>query len=713
MNNRERSPYHYNQFGGNIGGPVRRDKGFIFFDYDGQRNTQPNTVFLNLPRVVPSDPDTQRAIQTLTPLANSWTRTQNQDVFLIKTDWILSSAHNLSVRYNHQNFKGANFENGGAQHSVEHTGASNVNTNTLSGTFTSILSSRFFSELRAQFARDKEPGEANSANPEANIFEGGQTVLIIGRNFFSPRETTIKRGQISENVTYFVDAHTVKFGADVNVDRIFNYFPGNFSGSYRFNSLASFANGRPTGAGENYVQAFEGAGTTGPTTHPNITEFAAFIQDDWRVSNTMTLNLGLRYDLQSWAQPLVSNPDAQLQAAGIDTGRIQTDKNNFGPRLGFAFRPGQSGRSVIRGAYGWFFARTPAIMIGTAHSNNGLNVQTITVTGSDVPTYPNKLAAVPAGATVPRPTIFVFSKDYQNPLVQHGSFGLEYGLSDDLAVQATYLFARGSRLQRSTDMNVGVPVPTTISTNEGNVLTYRRYPNERRFSNFNRVISFESTANSVYHGLALTLNKRYSRNLMMMTSYTFGKVIDDVPDATAVVPNSFDDSKFAQDPQNFRDDRGPGINDQPHRFVMSGLWDLRYADAAQNAVVRALAGGWSVSGIFTAQSGQPYSGLLTVDLNNDGNNRNDRAPNLGRNTFRLPKTITLDPRVTKEVPVKEHARLQFIFEAFNVLNRSNFSSVRTTLYSLSNNQLVRQTNFGTPLGSGGPRIIQIAAKVLF
>jgi hypothetical protein len=100
-------------------------------------------------------------------------------------------------------------------------------------------------------------------------------------------------------------------------------------------------------------------------------------------------------------------------------------------------------------------------------------------------------------------------------------------------------------------------------------------------------------------------------------------------------------------------------------------------------------------------------------LNNDGNGRNDRAPNLGRNTFHLPKTVTLDPRITREISLNESARLQLIAESFNVLNRANISSVRTTLYSLTSGQLVRQTNFGTPLGTGGPRVLQIAAKILF
>jgi outer membrane receptor protein involved in Fe transport len=414
---RAKSPYHFNQFGGSVGGPIKKDQHFFFFSYDGQRSKIPNLVFLNLPRTVPTDAATQSGIQTLSSLAQSWNRSLDQDTFLGKSDFQFGANHRLSVRYNQQNFTGEGFENGGAQNSFEHTGASLVKTNTFSGTFTSILSNRLINEARSQFLRDKEPGEANSDRPEATIQEGGQTVLIIGRNFFSPRETTIKRGQFADTVSYIAGQHSMKFGGDWNVDRIVNFFPGNFGGSYTFTSLASFAGGRPTATGERYVQAFAGSGTTGATTKPNLSEFAGFFQDDVQVTPKLTLNLGVRYDYQGIEQPTTKNSDPQLIAAGIDTSKIPTDKNNWAPRIGLAYRSGTAGKPlVLRAGYGLFYGRTPSIMIGTAHSNNGLNVQTITVTGTSVPTYPATLNAIPAGASAPTPTIFLFRQGLRQPV---------------------------------------------------------------------------------------------------------------------------------------------------------------------------------------------------------------------------------------------------------------------------------------------------------
>ena len=290
INAREKSPYHFNQFGGDVSGPIKRDRAFFFFDYDGQRNTQPNLVFLNLPASIPSDADTQTGLQILQGKSQSWNRTQDQDVYLVKTDFQLNTNNRLSVRYNHQNFTGEGFENGGPQNSLEHTGASLVKTDTLNVAWHSILSPTFLNEFRFQYARVKEPGLANSSDPEVTVPQGGQTVLVIGRNFYSPRDTPIQPGQFADHISHLRGNHNLKIGVDLNIDRILNFFPGNFSGAYRFTSLAGFSRGRPTGPGERYVQAFPGGGTTGATTRPNILEFAVFFQDDWRVSRSLTLN---------------------------------------------------------------------------------------------------------------------------------------------------------------------------------------------------------------------------------------------------------------------------------------------------------------------------------------------------------------------------------------------------------------------------------------
>ena len=710
INNRVKSPYHFDQFGLSVGGPIVRDRHFFFANYDAQRNSIEQIVVLG-GRPYPTDAASQAGLAKLQALASNYPRNQDQDVYLLKTDHEILAKSHLSLRYNRQEFTGLNFESGGTTIAVEHSGNSLVKTDTLSGVLTTPFNASLFNEVRGQYAKDQEPGTANTAAPEAVIRQNG-IVLTIGRNFFSPRETTIKRNQIADTVTYLWNTHTFKGGFDVSKDDILNFFPGNFSGSYTFTSLANFQNGIVN----RYVQAFPGPGTSGPRTNPNILETAVFIQDEWRIRPSLTLNAGLRYDKQSIEQSQVRNPDAQLAAAGIDTRVVPEDSNNIGPRVGFAWNPGQNNRTVIRGGYGTFYGRTPAIMIGTAHSNNGINVQTITFTGTQVPVYPNIFPALPTGVALPKPTILVFDKDFENPTVHQASVGVEQGLTNDLSIGVSYQYVRGENLQRSIDTNVGASSIVTSAISTGGNVSYKRYSSVRPFSNFGRIIEFQSTARSEYNGLTLDLNKRFSENWQARLAYTWSEVMDTRPDATAVVPGTSDDAKFAQDSLDLEGDWAPGDNDVRHRVVLSGVWNLdSYASGLNNSFVRGLFGGWGLSGIASYQTGQPYSPVLFFDLNNDGNARNDRAPGFKRNSFRLPSQFLIEPRITKDIPLAGDLSVQLIAEAFNLLNRSNVSFVNTGFYNFdaTTSILTPIANFGTPTGSAGPRIVQIAAKLRF
>ena len=709
---RPKSPYHYDQFGGSLGGPIRRDKAFFFLNYDGQRNEVPNEVNLdqNLAGLtLPNDPATVAGLATLRTKANSWTRGQDQDVLFGKVDWHFSESELATVRYNDQDFTGKNFENGGATNAEEHTGNSLVTTRSLNATLSSILGTSLFNEVRTQYAKDEEPGEANSNLPEATIRQSGRTILTIGRNFFSPRETTIDRWQAADTLTWVRGEHTWKTGFDFNRDRIINFFPGNFSGAYTFNSIASFNRGIPDAPGERYVQAFPGAGTSGATTHPDIFESAVFLQDEWDVRNNLKLTMGLRYDRQGFEQPEVRSPDPQLAAAGIDTSFLNIDKNNIAPRLGLAWTPNP--RTVVRAGYGIFYGRTPAIMVGTAHSNNGINVQTVTFTGSQAPQYPFIFPSLPTGGTLGKPTIFVFDRDYENPEVHQASLGTDYELTDNIAIGAGYLYVRGRKLQRSTDINLFAPVPTAVPVQGDGTVTVQQFPTARPFTNFDRIIEFQSTAESEYNGLTLELRRRFTGRLLYNVAYTLGKVEDTVPDATAVVPNSSDDAKFPSNPFDFDADRAPGNNDQRHRLVFSGLWDLDYWQE-QTGFRKALLGGWSMSWIATWQTGQPYSKTVTNDLNRDGNTRNDIVPG-SRNSERLPDIYNVDLRVAKRIPLTGGADLELIAEAFNLFDRDNITLQRNVFYNFTGGVLVPQTNFGQDIGAADNRIVQLALKITF
>ncbi len=743
----KRPPLQINQFGGRLGGPIKENKAFFFFTYDGQRQKLPN--FLDPPNFF-TQPANIQAL--LVPKLGTYQINRNQDVFMGKVDISLNKSNQLTIRFNQQNFTGKNNEFTSSLGTQEHSGDSIAKTTTLSGSVVSTITNSLVNEFRFQVARDREPGLANSDQPEAQI-NTGSGFLLIGRNNFSPRETTIKRVQFVDNVSYGRGRHNFKTGIDVNVDRIFNFFPGFFTGQYTFSPITGVAASGYEAFQKNtpsaFAQNFPGAGTTGPTTHPNSTDFAVFFQDDFRITPKLTFNLGLRYDKQFMARPPVQNPDAQLLAAGLDTSRQPNDSNNFGPRFGFsyAFDP----KTVVRGGYGLFYGRTTAIMLGTAHSNNGINILGVTLSCTVVPnpcpTYPNILSAAP-GVGAQTPNLFLFAPNYQQPYVQQGRIGVEREIIKDTTLSVTYLYFRGVHLSRTRDINLFAPVATPAADQvTAQPFTIQRFPGSsfsasapiRPFSKYNRVDLFESSANSRYNGLAIQAQRRFTHtrtpgfeggNWQFLVAYTFSKAQDDKPDQTSVVPGGGDDSKVAQNPFDLRDEWGASDADQRHRFVFSSVLDLGRVKS-KNKLLQILLNDYTLSSIDQIQSGFAYSAQVGADLNRDGNSRDDRVPGFARNSFHSPAVYQSDGRITRTIRTSENTRLRLILEGFNIFNRANiglapggsyFSFVNINLYrgftANANNTLtllpaLPATAFGLPRSITTPRQVQLAIKFDF
>lgn len=694
-----RPPLRINQFGGRVGGPIVKNRAFFFFTYDGQRSDIPQV--LDVPNLSTAPAAAQTA---LLPKLGTYQVGRNQDVILAKTDITLNQSNNLSLRYNHQGFTGVNNENNGPLSAEEHSGDSLVKSDTFSGTFASTLTPSVVNEFRFQFARDKEPGQANSADPEAVINTGAGN-LNIGRNNFSPRETTIKRAQVIDNVSVVSGRSAYKFGLDFNFDRVLNFFPGLFSGSYTFPSYAAFATNSPSA----YTQNFAGANTSGGTTNPNLSEYAFYAQDDLRLTPKLTLNLGLRYDYESLACPPVANPDTLLLNNGINTGNCPKDKNNLAPRFGFSYAPDE--KTVIRGGFGMYYARTPVIILGTAHSQNGINVTGINLNAAQLTTlglhYPNILTAPPAGTSA-NPNLYYFAPDYEQPYVEQGRIGVERELWKNLSLSATYLYYHGLHLTRTRDVNLFAPV-ATVFTGGGQSYTFERFPSARPISratgaSYNRISVFESAAHSVYNGLAFQATQRFTRGFQFIAAYTYSHAHDDRPDQTIVVVGA-DDAKIVQNQINPSADFARSDTDLRHRFVFSPVYEIGRIKWSENAVARALFSDYVLSGIVQAQSGSPYSALVGNDPNNDGNRANDRLPGTVRNQFTTPSVYQFDARITRVIPFNESIRLRLMLEAFNIFNRANVVLVNNTFYNLTGGVLVAPTAvtaFGTPRTFSSP-----------
>jgi len=748
LNGRPKAPFHVNQFGGVFGGPIRRDRLFFFVNYEGLRSTVPNTVILNVPNTFrfSSNPDAarfeQQALTYLQGRAQSWTLPLTQDVYFPKLDWQVAPGHLVTGRWNRQRFTGGNL-GVGPQNSLEHATVNETRSDMVAATLTSSLSSATVNVARVNYLRFDQPWHVQSPNAEAIVFQGGQQVLAVGQA--NSRDLAATRAEWSDTVSHLRGAHTLKIGADISTNRITNYAAANSSGSYRFNSLESFGRsmaGLPSPVtGDQYVQAFSGEGTRGATVYPRFTEISAFAQDDWRVRPNITMSFGARYDLQPMNRPPVKNPSPALAAASLDTSALATDWRDVAPRLGVAWTPRTDGRMVVRGGYGLFYGRTPALSVANVSLQNGITVQTRTFragspSASLIPSYPNNVCGPPDPAGLPPscaapatggapPLLLLFGRDYRQPHTQQASAGSEFQLQEDLSLGVTYLFVKGSNLQRVRDINLATTTPVVVGiANSADSLVVRRFPSERPLPDFDRILTFQSDAESVYHGVTVQVNKRLSGLVQLLASYTFGKVVDDAPNVYA--GGSGGDATLLSDATNPSADRGPGVNDQRHRLSVSGVWQLQYADGL-SGLTRSLLRDWQLSFIFTAQSGQPYSAMVSSDLNNDGNASNDRTPGSSRDSFYAPSTVSLDPRLTRTVRVGGRASVQLAWEAFNLFNRTNIISARTTQYALSINAaacgiaeapcLVPQdrglTAFGTPVTSAGPRIMQLSARLMF
>ncbi|HVF29375.1 MAG TPA: TonB-dependent receptor, partial [Pyrinomonadaceae bacterium] len=596
---RPKPPGQINQFGGTVGGPIMKNKAFFFAAYEGQRSDLQNPVVVNSLAQAPTAVRNQ-----LQPKFNSYSQNREQDTFLVKTDFNINHRNQLWVRLNQQNFTGTNLEFSGTTNSEEHSGNSNVTTTSLTAGWNATLTSSWFNEFRFQYSRDKEPGLANSADPEVALTSGTSIseTLNFGRNNFSPRETTITRYQFINNQTILRGDHTVKYGVDILIDKIFNFFPGLFSGSYTFgpvtiptptppctsnptnpnacNGYEAFERRFPT----RYRQSFAGAGTTGAETHPDSTEYGFFIQDDWRVSRKFTLNLGLRYDYQKIARPQIQNPNAALLAAGFDTSFGPSDKNNFAPRFGASYAIDD--KSVIRAGYGIYFARTPSIMTGTAHSQNGIQVLAIDINCTSpgpipCPTYPAVFSTFPTGANVPPINLYLFARDYEQPFTHQARVQYEREIFANTVLSVQYTMYRGGDLTRTRNANLLAPVSETAqeftpnpgSTATGVTLTILRHPTTRPIPAFQRISLFESSAKSLYQGLSFELNKRLANRWQFTMSYTLSNAKDNKPDQTSVVPGGGDDGKIAENQFDLSGEYGRSDLDVRHRFIFSPLYD--------------------------------------------------------------------------------------------------------------------------------------------
>jgi hypothetical protein len=777
------------QVGGTIGGPIKRNKIFFFAGFDQHIFHSPNVVeFLNgssqvIPQsgtgpYTPGDYETTdealvfAAAAQLTSLAGEYPAAQIGNSSYAKLDINLTPRHQLALRLNTTRYWGANNvfldpSSPVTYDAISDNGQELVSTETASLALTSSLSPRWTNHLRAQFSRDLQQSYSNTSDvliKIPNILDG------VGRSDLLPRQTREHRLQAAETFSFDGRRNSWKFGGDGLLTWIYDFFPSQQSGEYLFypiktnpytfepmesgvelTPLRAYAHEIP----HYYLQNF-GSAASRPDTH----EYAAFAQDTIRLTDHLAVNLGVRWDLQTFTTTgLLSNP------LFPPSGKVPFRPYNFAPRAGFAYSFGKDRPLVVRAGYGIFFVRIPQIYNSVIQTENGITDASIFLNNSNYydhqvfPTYPNPLVscslsatncALPPGFTEGVTNdVSAFAPNFVTPRVQQTSLTLEKEIADHTTVALSLLNVRGEHLIRALDVNLPQPTPLTypIFDSTGSIFQGGYYtvdsfatwqftqsltcpfppcinPLGRPIAQLGAIDEFQSAASSFYNGATLSINRRVARGAYLRLAFTYAHAIDDGQDALvagqpATVQNSYVPNA----------ERGPSVTDQRDRLVVAFSTEPRPFHRGHEFLGH-IFNDWKLSSVINYGSGRPFSATVSGDPNQDGNDLNDRLPGYTRNAFTGPDYATADARLTRQIRLGERFKLHLSAEAFNMFNRDNqrvaitsnglVASASTFVQSSVTANVAPYpgyyelpTNFMKPNAAYSPRQIQLAIKFIY
>jgi hypothetical protein len=776
------------QFGGTIGGPIVKDKAFFFFSYDQQKRNFPGIARFVTPGYLSTVNRTTLTARGLTSdqidtslnFINSLTgevpRKGNQKLFFPKLDWNINSKNTLTATYNRLRWASPAGVQTAATVTRDRAGfgddfvtADSVNLRLTSTLSSSLLNEGRFlwsHELDSQIANPPLPGEPTTADgnsPQVALTNG----ITFGKSTSLDRKALPdeRRFQFADTMTLTSGNHTFKFGTDVSHVRDIddNLFTG--AGSYTYSNINDFivdyvnfttngalrAAGRQCAtlanpatstrlAGKCYTSNFaQGFGP--PRFQLATTDFAFFAQDDWRTTPRLTLNLGLRWEYEKFPQPFLVNP------AVPQTANRPSDKNNFGPRIGFAWDINGDAKTSLRGGYGIYYGRVIGSTIINSLINTGLasgqvvssvaaNAPSGTATAQiplgnpAAPIFPNLLPTAPSGTA----SVQFFEDNFQNPLIHQGDVVIERQIMRNTVVSASYLFSFGKHLPSFVDVNLS-PATTTRTVNivdgpfAGQNWTFPYFLGAARPNpNFGFIDQISSNVSSKYHALVLQANRRLTNGLQFQTSYTLSRASDNGQTSTTFTP-SFS-GPF--DPFNLAGENGLSAFDRRHKFVASAVYNTDFAGLKDNKVGRAIFNGWTIAPIFNAFSGARYTGNTSGSAVSgvfgfsqaggvNGSNGSLRFALVPPNFFKQPNIWYADLRISRRFRITEKSRLEVLAEGFNIFNRTQVTSVNTTIYNISTSgsNVIATFNpaFGTTTGADGfffrERQIQLAVRFEF
>jgi hypothetical protein len=654
-----RDPLRQWQYGASAGGPLVHDRTFLFanFEQTRLRGATPLTLAADDVSAIDARLDARAYPGPRISTGLAATGFTANNVF-VKLDHRLSPNALLAARYSLYDIDSPNARNVGGLNAISRGTVLRDTDQTAAASLLLTLSPRAVNETRAQYTRSRLSAPPNDlVGPAVNI----SGVASFGTATFSPTERELDLYEVANVTTLQRGAHAVKGGADLLWNRVDIAFPGALQGVYNFSSLADFESGRYS----TFQQAF-GAESQFQS-NPNVGLFA---QDEWRAGRSLTLNLGLRYDLQFLPDP------------------IRTDTGNVSPRVGVAWAPGD-GATVVRANWGHFYDRIPLRATSNALQRDGskYRVAVVPFGTPGAPAFPGVLSAFPDGVLA---SITVIDPGIQNARTSQSSLQVERALGTDASAAVAYLRVRGRGLIQSR--NINVPTLSAPEATARGIANLGR-PNPQ-WANMSR---YESAGESAYDGITVSLRRRLAGWASGRVSYTWSKAFDDAGNAFFFSP---------QDSSDIRGEWGPADNDQRNRLVMSGTAEVPAATGA--GALRRAVGGLRLAGVFSYGSALPFNITTGNDRNND-TNANDRPVGVGRNSGRGFAFASLDLRVSRLLALGPRASLEAMVEGFNVVNRANLQLPNGVFGS----GITPRPTFGLPTGAADPRQVQLGLRACF
>jgi outer membrane receptor protein involved in Fe transport len=590
------------------------------------------------------------------------------------------------------------------------------------GGWTHSFSPRVVNELRVSYTNigfSFGPTPATASNPLAQspaisivgISSAASTPFpTLGFPSNLPQGRAHKAYQYQDALTYTIGRHTLKGGVDANHLSVVDSIPFNSRGTITF---AQAPTSDTTSCGTigctglaNFVDNFTGPSGAvskvfgSPILQPFVTTYAPYVQDTWKMRDNLTVTLGLRYEYWGSPENVLQFPAVQpgitIGMAGavfpaVYSAKQPADRNNFGPRAGIAYTPHRWSRifgqdkTVIRAGYGIFY---DGLFTNILDNTGGTSPNAVggTLTGSGGRGLANATGLLNAVAPLLNPisTVDSIAGNLMNPMTQQWNVDVQREFRGGFIFTAAYVGTRGEHLFVNQQYNPGIFDPVANKS-------FRMNPA------LGSVVVRTNGADSIYHAGQFTLDRKFSRGLLLRAAYTYSKLIDDASEVFTISQQS----SFSENPFSQGQDRGPSLYDRRHRFVLTYIWDVPYVHSKDNAgyrILNAVTAHWQWSGFVTLQTGQPETIITGTDVLGDLNTTNDRpnlvnaslpqgdfarygaAPNatlgnLGRNTYTGPNSQYWDTSIQRMIPIgfhhMEHSALTLRAEFFNALNHGN------------------------------------------